>query len=148
MKFAALATAFLTYTTAIKLEQVPQEQTLIQAFAEEEGDFGFPMKLDELFKAVDANGDGALTMKEICGAIRKFAKEHDIKLPKGWRKEVHGVFKHVDENHDGKVTMTEIKAAIFDAVDGNNDGEWSLKELKGAIKALAEHMDAKLKKGW
>merc|ERR1712167_272383 len=86
MRFAALATAFLTYTTAIKLEQVPQEQTLVQAFAQEEGDFGFPMKLDELFKAVDANGDGALTMKEICGAIRKFAKEHDIKLPKGWRK--------------------------------------------------------------
>jgi len=104
--------------------------------------------LAEIFEAVDANGDGSLTIKEVFKAIKAYAKEHGIELPKGWRKEVKAIFKHVDADKNGKVTLDEIHAAIFDAIDSNNDGEWSLKEVKEAIKAVAKHLDKKLKKGW
>ena len=145
MRFFNIAVAALFATTqAVNINQVPEEANLVATMVEAEG----PMKLDEMFAAVDTNNDGALTMKEIRKAIRAYAKEHGIKLPKGWRKEVHQIFKHVDANKDGKITMKEIRSAIWDAVDGNNDGFWSLKEVFDALKATADYMDVKLKKGW
>lgn len=87
-------------------------------------------------------------MKEICSAIKGWAKENGVELPKGWRKEVKKIFDHVDADKSGDVTLDEIHAAIWKAVDGNNDGYWSLEEVTAAIKALAKEMDVKLKKGW
>jgi len=104
--------------------------------------------LAEIFEAVDANGDGALTMKEVCTAIKAYAKEHGWKLPKGWRKHVKAIFNHVDADKNGKVTLDEIHAAIFDAVDTDNDGHWSLVEIQEALQAVAKHLGKTLKKGW
>merc|ERR1711907_338918 len=87
-------------------------------------------------------------MGEVCSAIKKYAKEHGWKLPKGWKQHVKAIFDHVDADQNGKLTLDEIHAAIFDAVDGNNDGEWSLEEVKGAIEAIAKELDATLVPGW
>merc|ERR1712159_683794 len=123
-------------------------ETALAAIAKEAGkDHDFD--LEEIWDAVDANGDGALSKKEIFKAVRGYAKEHDEKLPKGWKKEVGKLFKHVDANKDGKITPEEAKAAVFEAVDGGEkDGEWSKDEVKDGIKAAADHMDVKLKDGW
>ena len=126
MRFFSLAVAaFVGTSSAIKLTQEPEQNNLVamELVAENNWD------LAEVFEAVDANGDGSLTMKEVCSAIKKFAKEHGWELPKGWRKHVKAIFDHVDADSNGKVTLDEIHAAIFDAVDSNNDGEWSLKEV-------------------
>jgi len=120
--FIALASAALIATTsAIKLAQVPATSSLVSVMAT-----GPSMKLDEVFEALDRNGDGFLTLKEIYTTVGEFAKEHNIKLPKGWKKEVAHIFKQVDANGDKKVSVDEIKAAIFHAVDQNDDGEWDL----------------------
>merc|ERR1740123_822679 len=103
MKFIALlATAAVATTNAFWIEE-PTDDSLVSVMTEES------FKLDEVFKAMDANKDGALTMKEIIGAVEHYAKEQGLKLPKGWKKEVIKVFKHVDANGDKKITMNEIK---------------------------------------
>jgi Ca2+-binding EF-hand superfamily protein len=142
MKFIALIASAFVATTNAWWTDAPQQMNLIQAYSMED------FKLDEVFAAMDANGDGALTLKEVFSAIKAYAKEHDIALPAGWKKEVAGVFKHLDANGDKKVTMDEIKAAIFDAVDSNNDGEWSLDEIIDAFEAVAKEHGLKLKDGW
>jgi Ca2+-binding EF-hand superfamily protein len=106
------------------------------------------MPLDEMFKEIDSNGDGALTIEEVNKAIEDFAAAHDYKLPEGWKAQVKAVYDHVDADNNGKVTMDEIKAAIFHAVDTNDDGKWSLKEVTQAIAALAKEHGVKLRAGW
>jgi len=135
MKFFAYAA--LVATTSANWFRMPVNQQQVQV----------TMPLDEMFKAVDANGDGALTMKEIMHVINKYCtKENHCDPPS--RKEVKEIFDHVDENGDGKITMAEIESAIFDAVDTNDDGAWSLKEVFHAIKAVADVHHLELKKGW
>merc|ERR1711865_974227 len=106
------------------------------------------LKLDEVFKALDGNGDGSLTLPEIYTAVTKYAKAHGVELPEGWKTQVAGMFKGIDENADGKITMGEVKAAIFNAVDADNDGQWSLKEAQEGIQAVANQVGATLKEGW
>ena len=145
MRFFSLAVAaFVGTSSAIKLTQEPEQNSLIgvELVAENNWD------LAEVFEAVDTDKSGDLTMKEVCKAIKAYAKEHGWKLPKGWRKHVKAIFDHVDADSNGKVTLDEIHAAIFDAVDSNNDGQWSLKEVKEALQAVAHHLNKTLKKGW
>merc|ERR1712086_603634 len=144
MKFIALASAALIATSsAINLSQVPAQTQLVSLMATK-----LPLKLDELFEALDTNKDGSLTLKEIITTVSAYAKEENMKLGKGWKKEVRKIFKKVDANGDKKVTMDEIKAAIWHAVDSDKDGEWSLTEVEDAIKAVAREAGAELKEGW
>tara|TARA_B100000780_G_scaffold226298_1_gene165490 strand:+ start:264 stop:530 length:267 start_codon:yes stop_codon:yes gene_type:complete len=88
MKFIALASAALIATSsAITLSQVPAQTQLVSVTA------AMPMKLDELFEALDTNGDGSLTLKEIYTTVSAYAKEHKMKMPKGWKKQVKQIFK-------------------------------------------------------
>merc|ERR1712086_308130 len=120
MKFIALASAALIATSsAINLSQVPAQTQLVSVMATK-----LPLKLDELFEALDTNKDGSLTLKEIITTVS------------------------ADANGDKKVTMDEIKAAIWHAVDSDKDGEWSLTEVEDAIKAVAREAGAELKEGW
>jgi len=83
MKFIALASAALIATSsAIKLSQVPAQTQLVSVMAT------MPLKLDELFEALDTNKDGSLSLKEIITTVTAYAKEQNMKLPKGWKKEV------------------------------------------------------------
>merc|ERR1712194_768078 len=104
MKFIALASAALIATSsAINLSQVPAQTQLVSVMATK-----LPLKLDELFEALDTNKDGSLTLKEIITTVSAYAKEENMKLGKGWKKEVKHIFKKVD------------------AVDSDKDGEWNL----------------------
>ena len=145
MRFFSLAVAaFVGTSSAITLTQEPEMNNMLATEVASEHNWD----LAEIFEAVDADGSGDLTMKEVCKAIKHYAKEHGFKLPKGWRKHVKAIFNHVDADKNGKVTLDEIHAAIFNAIDSNNDGEWSLKEVKEALQAVAHHMNKTLKKGW
>merc|ERR1719230_606038 len=112
MRFTLAVAALLSTSAAVRLTQMAQAET--------EAEF----KLDELFDAMDQNGDGAITKEEGHKAITEYAAEHKIELPEGWEKEAEALFDHVDANDDGKVTMDEVHAAIWDAVDTNDDGQW------------------------
>ena len=112
MKFFALAASALIATSgAIRLTQVPAQAQLVSAMAT------MPMKLDDMFAALDTNKDGVITIHEVIGTIKAYAKAHDFELPKGWKKEVKQMFKSIDADKNGKVTMDEVKAAVFNAVD-------------------------------
>merc|ERR1711998_489395 len=65
-----------------------------------------------IWEAVDANDDGQWSLKEVLGALKALAKEFDVKLKKGWRKEVAEAFKHVDADKSGYVSAEELEAAI------------------------------------
>merc|ERR1711981_585000 len=113
MRFFTVATAALLATCeAVKISQVqvPEESSLVSVMATTTAAHAWD--LQEVFEAVDANGDGSLTMKEIATAIKAYAKEHGYTLPEGWRKHVKAIFDHVDADKNGKVTMDEIHAAI------------------------------------
>merc|ERR550514_1888116 len=96
--------------------------------------------------SMDANGDGALTLKEVFSAIRGYAKAQIA----------GGVWEAVDTNGDGFWSLDEVENAIeylakkhgvelvdnwrdmvahvFHEVDANDDGKVSKKELEAAIK--------------
>jgi len=136
MKFFAYA-ALVASTSAISLRSMPFQQQQVQV----------TMPLDEMFKAIDTNGDGALTMDEIMTALDKYCHaENGCHAPS--RAEVQQVFDHVDTNKDGKATVAEIETAIFEAVDTNDDGAWSLKEVTEAVAAMAKELDLDLVKDW
>ena len=67
--------------------------------------------LEEALKA-KLEKDGSVTLKEVYGIIEKLAKEHDVKLPKGWKDYVKKIFEYVDANDDGKVTGPEVEEAM------------------------------------
>ncbi len=151
MRFFALAiAAFVSTTEAVKLHQAPAlfqlhgKQQLMQLAAKKHEDMTF----SEMFKAIDTDNSGTLSLKEIFTAIKHYAGEHNIELPKGWRKYVTKMFNDVDANGDGEVTKEEIGAAIWNKVDSNNDGEWDLGEVKDAVRGLAEAAGKKLVDGW
>merc|ERR1712072_501922 len=130
---------------------------------------------EKIFKEIDTNNDGKLSIKEVFKAIRKLAKEHDFKLPKGWRKHVRKIFNFVDANGDGFVTMKELKEAAekmkdhhdedsgsdsdddgadfnpveaFNAMDANGDGKLSFHEVTSFIAKYAKKHGMHLPKGW
>ena len=86
--------------------------------------------LEEVFKKLDANGDGFLSLDEFKASPlgkRDAAKAEEI-------------FKSMDTNSDGKVTLEEFKAfrptlspeRIFNRLDTNGDGVLSLDEFKAS----------------
>merc|ERR1711998_208094 len=150
MRFYTLATAALCATTqALGVEnnfwiESPAQSNLLMSKIAAEHIFD----LEEMMEAVDTNGDGAVSWKEVKQAIAHYAREHGYKMTKADWKEVHKVFKHLDANGDKKVTIDEVKTAIWQAVDGNNDGVWSLEEVQDAIEAVAHELDVELKASW
>ena len=62
---------------------------------------GKGMKLEEIFKARDMNGDG------------KLSKEELIKdSPEGWKTVIEKRFAVMDADHDGFVALEELKSAF------------------------------------
>ena len=135
MKFFAYAA--LVATTSANWFRMPVNQQQVQV----------TMPLDEMFKAIDGNNDGFLTMNEIMAALDKYCHAEDgCHAPS--RAEVQHIFDHVDENKDGKLSVPEIEWAIFNAVDANNDGAWSLGEVTDAIGYMAKELDVELVHDW
>ena len=135
MKFFAYAA--LVATTSANWFRMPVNYQEVQV----------TMPLDKMFKAIDGNGDGYLTMNEIMAALDKYCHAEDgCHAPS--RAEVQHIFDHVDENKDGKLSVPEIEWAIFNAVDANNDGAWSLGEVTDAIGYMAKELDVELVHDW
>lgn len=147
MRYASLAVAALVATTqAVQTNfwiQPAQSGLLMNQVAA-----AHAFDLEEMFEAVDQNGDGVVTWKEAAAAIKHAAKEHGFKMTKADWKTARNIFKHIDSNGDKKITVDEVKAAIWHAVDGNNDGQWSLEEVQDAIEAVAHELDVTLKANW
>ncbi len=80
------------------------------------------------FKALDKDGDGALTADEFKGARRKPAA-----IEQGEQ-----IFKLIDADADGKVTLKEFinrpVEARFKQMDRDNDGKLTWEEFKGTRK--------------
>lgn len=69
------------------------------------------MELGKAIYAYTANGE-TLSFKELKRAVRKWAKKHDVKPFKGWKKVLKKIFKKVDTDNNGEVTRAEMDAAI------------------------------------
>lgn len=143
MKFTLAIAALVASTNAVGSWWIAAPTNSLVGLAVET-----EMPLDEMFKEMDTNGNGALSLKEVTTAIESLAKAHDHKLPEGWKAGVEEVFNQVDTDKSGEVSPDEIKAAIFNAVDKNDDGKWSLKEVIQALAGLAEEHGVKLRAGW
>lgn len=89
--------------------------------------------LDEVMKAVDADGDGCITYSEFRAFVQATEKELLV------------LFHTIDNNRDGKISRDELRAALrraglavpqsslshfFDQVDTNNDGTISFEEWR------------------
>ncbi|THD28601.1 hypothetical protein D915_000538 [Fasciola hepatica] len=58
-----------------------------------------------IFNAIDKNGDGSITKKELRNFFRK-------QFPDMEKKELEEYMNHVDINHDGKITFDELKRVL------------------------------------
>lgn len=112
--------------------------------------------LTKAFKALDANGDGQLTLAEFKAGISKSGvfMGQDIT-------DLETAFNEIDVNHSGGISVDEFLAATIDsqqevvegvlwdafrAVDEDNDGRLDYKELERVVRSLdtslgAEHVE-------
>merc|ERR1712086_1248032 len=81
MKFTLAIAALVASTNAVGSWWIAAPTNSLVGLAVET-----EMPLDEMFKEMDTNGNGALSLKEVTTAIESFAKAHDHKLPDGRKK--------------------------------------------------------------
>jgi len=65
----------------------------------------------------EAHTDDGITADELIAMTEKWAKDHGVKLPKGWKKEARKVHKKADTDGNGSVGPVELVGAIFGAFD-------------------------------
>ncbi len=109
---------------------------------------------DDMFKKMDANGDGRISAQEHdAGAKAMFDKmdaNHDGTLAAGEMMSMHqgmgdrhrGMMLRADGNHDGVITAAEHAAAakaMFDRMDTNQDGRVAGAELMAGHHAMRDH---------
>lgn len=101
------------------------------------GDGGAPggrpfVNPEEMFKRIDANGDGKITKEEAPERMKEF-------------------FDRLDANKDGGLTIEEFKNRgpgaggpedFFKQMDSNGDGKLSKDEVRGPLKERFEQLDA------
>ncbi|HEX4739685.1 MAG TPA: EF-hand domain-containing protein [Allosphingosinicella sp.] len=84
--------------------------------------------IQDRFKAMDANHDGALTQDELTAGG-------------GDAQRATAMMQRMDTNHDGKITLDEITArqmAAFDAADTNHDGTLTAEERAAAMAKMQQ----------
>ena len=79
MKFTLAIAALVASTNAVGSWWIAAPTNSLVGLAVET-----EMPLDEMFKEMDTNGNGALSLKEVTTAIESFAEAHDYKLPEHW----------------------------------------------------------------
>ena len=87
MKFTLAIAALISTTSAVGTWWIVEPTSSLLGLAAET-----QMPMDEMFKEMDTNGDGALSLVEVNAAIEAFAKAHDYKLPADWKVEVKAVY--------------------------------------------------------
>ncbi len=117
---------------------------------------------DEIFKMMDVNEDGKLSLKEVKGPLSKDFSKIDIdengfitkeeleKAPKPERQRnqqqgntkqkpnTAELFKEMDTDNDSKLSKKEARGHLakdFEKIDADEDGFLTLKELENASKA-------------
>lgn len=86
------------------------------------------------FGLIDKNGNGAVDKKELRKLIRMYAKHLDIKLRKGWWRQVKQVFKAMDKDKSGEVTLEEVLNFL-------EEHGHKVQDFKQAVESLAEKED-------
>lgn len=89
---------------------------------------------EERFEAMDANGDGFLTIEELEAAAEAAADE---RRQQRRRRGGERLFNHQDTNEDGYVSLEEMLAHAeerFDRIDTDGDGVLSEEEREEARK--------------
>lgn len=114
------------------------------------------VEIERVFRRLDVDSDGVLTLPEICSEFQKYTKqEHD-------NDQLKNLFAQMDRNQSGSVSVEElISAALctagsaklehlwdaFNAFDKNKDGAVSESEIEEVIRRLEgglcgqEHVD-------
>jgi len=123
-----------------------EELTKATATQERRGERGDGPPPDLIFRALDANQDGALSEAEIAGslaALRTLDKNGDgtlaseeIRPPMRGGMNMDRMFEEYDADKDGKLSKTEMPgrmAEMFDRADANKDGFVSKDELRSVI---------------
>jgi Ca2+-binding EF-hand superfamily protein len=105
-------------------------------------------QLDANFKAMDTNGDKALTVPEIEAAQTKMVAQAKATIAKRMDAE----FAQMDKDKNGQLSLTEFKAAapsprvapaseLLGQVDRNKDGKVTADEYRAAPLANFDRMD-------
>jgi len=86
-------------------------------------------------KAMDKNGDGAVSREEWTGKAKKFEKldvNSDGKIAKDDKKSAEERLRGMDANNDGVIARSEWKgnAKLFDRMDSNKDGQLAASEMQ------------------
>jgi Ca2+-binding EF-hand superfamily protein len=102
------------------------------------------------YQAVDANGDGAVTVSEVVAAQTK-AQQVNAAL---YAKRVDDTFRTLDTNKDGQLSPAELKAGspvprlsqpdparLVSEMDSNKDQKVSLAEFGAPMLASFDHVD-------
>jgi Ca2+-binding EF-hand superfamily protein len=105
--------------------------------------------LENRFKAIDADGDGAVDKAEIAAANSRLAEQTSVSLDKRMEAE----FAKVDSNNDQMISIAEFKATAPDPkptpvdttlerMDANKDGKISFDEFGGNMLTAFDRLDA------
>lgn len=125
--FGTLFAAALAFTTATARERAARPAAG-ESISGQEAAAQTKAQREALFKELDADGDGALSKKEV-GSERAFTQ--------------------MDLNKDGKVTMPEYNTAMvkkagtsFQNANANQDNALTAEEISGALKKRLEERKA------
>ena len=81
--------------------------------------------MDSNFKAIDTNGDGALSQSELAAAEAKSVQQREAAM----RTRMEGEFAKLDTNKDGSLSKAEFLAATPPASSGTPNGASILSQL-------------------
>jgi Ca2+-binding EF-hand superfamily protein len=113
---------------------------------------------EEIFKRMDANGDGVISKEEFLNAAKKMREEFEKRMHQrgpesepspghhfgGMRPSPDELFSRFDKNKDGKLTKDEVPEPIWEHLskaDANHDGAVTKEELEAARKKMHEEFE-------
>jgi hypothetical protein len=97
--------------------------------------------LPEPVRTADANGDGAIDLRELLDAMKRATGRSGSAERPGGRPDPAERFKRMDRDGDGKITKSEVPPQMqqhWERMDANGDGELDQQEQAAIIKRMRQ----------